>query len=48
MATTRATLTLNAANGIQIEQSFKARTIYWRETADAVADVFKARIESLD
>jgi phage replication-related protein YjqB (UPF0714/DUF867 family) len=33
-------LTVDGANGIQIEQSLRARTDYWAPIADAVADVY--------
>ena len=37
-------LTTGGANGIQIEQSFSARENYWHTIADAVADVYGAKL----
>jgi phage replication-related protein YjqB (UPF0714/DUF867 family) len=39
-------LTAGGANGVQIEQSADARANHWQAVADAVADVFAARIAS--
>jgi phage replication-related protein YjqB (UPF0714/DUF867 family) len=37
-------LTTNGANGIQIEQSARARSIRWQDIADAVADVYTPKL----
>ena len=37
-------LTANGANGIQIEQSLAARTDHWQDIADAVANVYAAKV----
>ena len=37
-------LTAGRANGIQIEQSPRARTSHWREIADAVANVYNTKL----
>ena len=37
-------LTTNGANGIQIEQSTRARSIRWQDIADAVADVYTPKL----
>ena len=37
-------LTANGANGIQIEQSLDARTNHWQDIADAVANVYAAKV----
>jgi phage replication-related protein YjqB (UPF0714/DUF867 family) len=39
-------LTAGGANGVQIEQSAAARARHWQAIADAVADVFAARLSS--
>jgi phage replication-related protein YjqB (UPF0714/DUF867 family) len=38
-------LTAGGANGIQIEQSFSARERYWPAIADAVAEVYRAKLK---
>jgi len=37
-------LTAGGANGIQIEQSPRARSNHWRDIADAIADVYRAKL----
>jgi hypothetical protein len=37
-------LTVGGANGIQIEQSPRARSNHWQGIADAVADVYTAKL----
>jgi phage replication-related protein YjqB (UPF0714/DUF867 family) len=37
-------LTAGGANGIQIEQSLRARTSHWQDIADAVAEVYDPRL----
>lgn len=37
-------LTAGGANGIQLEQSLRARTSHWQDIADAVADVYRRRL----
>ena len=37
-------LTAGGANGIQIEQSLRARTSHWQNIADAVAEVYNCRL----
>ena len=37
-------LTTNGANGIQIEQSARARSIRWQDIADAVAKVYSSKL----
>jgi phage replication-related protein YjqB (UPF0714/DUF867 family) len=37
-------ITANGQNGVQIEQSLPARTKHWDKIADAVADVYAARL----
>jgi phage replication-related protein YjqB (UPF0714/DUF867 family) len=37
-------LTADGESGIQIEQSRRARSRYWREIADAVADVYDRKL----
>jgi phage replication-related protein YjqB (UPF0714/DUF867 family) len=38
-------LTVGGGNGIQIEQSCRARTSYWQNIADAVAEVYDRRLK---
>ena len=38
------TLTAGGANGIQIEQSPRARASHWGDIADAVANVYKPKL----
>jgi phage replication-related protein YjqB (UPF0714/DUF867 family) len=40
-------LTADGANGIQLEQSQRARTGHWQDIADAVADVFRRKLAAL-
>ena len=37
-------LTAGGANGIQIEQSPRARSSHWQDIADAVANVYSAKL----
>jgi hypothetical protein len=39
-------LTAGGESGIQIEQSLQARSSYWQEIADAVADVYDRKLGS--
>ena len=40
-------LTSGGANGIQIEQSPRARSSHWQDIADAVADVYGVKLEAV-